>query len=121
VFITVADAAQHDISPVVLRILPTTMAFSARAETVAFTLALHVGNGIILDQDLAGSFSSLFALSTTAFHQLDDAANASNWFSGEASPSSFRLPVVPVDSLSGFLFGHMGHVWQMGVFGSIIR
>ena len=120
-FLTIADAAEHDVSQMVLRILPATMAFSARVEAVAFTLALHVGNGVILDQELVGSFSSLFALSTTMFQQLDDSSNTSNWLSGEATPSSFRLPVGPVDLFSDFLFGHMSQIRQVDVFGAVIR
>ena len=120
-FITVASAATHDVALTVLRILTATMAFPAGIDAVAFPFALQVGKGVVVCPEDTVSFSFSFALPASAFLQLDSSPKASNWLSRETSPGSFRSSVHPIDVLGGFLLGHLGCVWQLNVFGSVVR
>jgi hypothetical protein len=48
VFVTIADAASHDVALAVLRILATTVAFPARVDAVALPFALQVDKGVVV-------------------------------------------------------------------------
>jgi hypothetical protein len=55
-FITVANAASHDVARSVLGVLTTSMAFTARVTAVAFPFAFQVDKGVVVSPKETMSF-----------------------------------------------------------------